>query len=255
MAGRFAGEVALVTGAASGIGAATMRRLAAEGATVVGADVDLAGAEQVAAEIAGTGTPANAISLDVRRMDAWEQALAFLVALHGRLDIVHLNAGVMTRPTGAPLGDDPVPWLRPEGYEKVCAVNIDGVAYGLMAAIPHLVASGGGDVVITASIAGLMAQPPDPFYSMSKHAVIGLARSAGPALADRNIRVNAVCPGGVDTNIVPSDLKTSGHRFAPPSYIADAVVTAITGGGTGEVWVAYAEDSAPWKYEHPSPRH
>lgn len=248
MPGAFAGKVAVITGAASGIGAATCRRLAAGGATVVAADVNLAGAEGVAAEVGG-----SAISLDVRRMDAWEQALAGVVASHGRLDIVHLNAGVMTRPTGAPLLDDPVQWMRPEGYEKVMAVNIDGVAYGLMAAVPHLIAAGGGDIVITASIVGVMAQPPDPFYSMSKHAVVGLARSAGPALAAHNIRVNAVCPGGIDTDIVPSDLRTA-TTFSPPSYIADAVVTVLEGGGNGEIWIAYGTGIDPWRYEHPSPR-
>lgn len=249
MAGAFTGKVALVTGAASGIGAASCRRLSADGARVVAADVNLDGAQQVASEVGGT-----AAQLDVRRLDAWEQVLADIVAAHGRLDIMHLNAGVMTRPTGAPLLDDPVPWLRPDGYEKVMSVNVDGVVYGLMAALPHLMAGGGGDVVITASIAGLMAQPPDPFYSMSKHAVIGLARSAGPALAPHNIRVNAVCPGGIDTNIVPSDLR-SATTFSPPSYIADTVASVITGGGNGEIWVAYAEGSPPWRYEHPSPRH
>jgi NAD(P)-dependent dehydrogenase (short-subunit alcohol dehydrogenase family) len=250
MAGLFEGKVAFVTGAASGIGAAACRRFAAEGARVVGADIDLPGAQKVAAEIGGT-----AIALDVRRSDAWQQALAGVVASHGGLDILYLNAGVMTRPASAPLIDDPVPWLTPEGYEKVMSVNVDGVVLGLLAAIAHLTARGGGDVVITASIAGLMEQPPDPFYSMSKHAVVGFARSAGPALAGRNIRVNAVCPGGIDTNIVPSDLKNSGHKFSPPSYIADAVVNIITGGGNGEIWVAYGEGSEPWKYEHPSPRH
>jgi NAD(P)-dependent dehydrogenase (short-subunit alcohol dehydrogenase family) len=203
----------------------------------------------VAAEFGGT-----AVLLDVRRMDAWETVLGEAVANHGRLDIVHLNAGVMTRPTGAPLYDDPVPWLTPEGYEKVVAVNIDGVVYGLLAAIPFLEASGGGDIVVTASISGLMEQPSDPFYALSKHAVVGLVRGAGPALASRNIRVNAVCPGGIDTNIVPPDLKASGRMvFSPPSYLADAVVTVLTSGGNGEIWVAFGVGHEPWLYEHPSP--
>jgi NAD(P)-dependent dehydrogenase (short-subunit alcohol dehydrogenase family) len=248
--GLFDGKIALVTGAASGIGAATARRLAAEGAVVVAADVNETGAEAVANEVGGV-----AVGLDVRRLDAWEATIAGVVARHGRLDILYLNAGVMTRPGGAPLQDDPVPWLRPEGYERVVSVNLDGVAYGLMAAIPHLEAQGGGDVVVTASVAGLMEQPADPFYSMTKHAVVGLVRGAGPALASRNIRVNAVCPGGIDTNIVPPDLKEIGSlRFSPPSYIAEAVVAILTSGGNGEIWVAYAEGSPPWRYEHPSPR-
>ena len=249
MTGMFEGKVAVVTGAASGIGAATCRRLAGEGARVVAADIDLLGAQRVSAECGGA-----AVLLDVRHRDAWEQVLGEVVASHGRLDIVHLNAGVMTRPIGAPMYDDPVPWLRVEGYEKVVAVNIDGVAYGILAAIPFLEASGGGDIVATASISGLLDQPSDPFYAMSKHAVIGLVRGAGPALASRNIRVNAVCPGGIDTNIVPPDLKASGRMvFSSPSYLADAVVEVLTSGGNGEIWVAFGEGHPPWRYEHPSP--
>ncbi|CAB4823254.1 unannotated protein [freshwater metagenome] len=244
MSGLFAGKVAVITGAASGIGAATARRLAAEGAHVVAADINFAGAESVAAEIGG-----SALELDVTKMAAWEAALGVVVAIHGRFDILFLNAGVMTPPTGVAVGEDPVLWMTPAGYERVTAVNIDGVAYGLMAAIPHLTASGGGEIVMTASIAGMFPVLEDPFYSMTKHAVNGLARSAGPALESRNIRVNAVCPGVMNTNILPPDMAKSFKRISEPSYIADTVVRIITNGATGEAWIAYAEGKEPWPYQ------
>jgi NAD(P)-dependent dehydrogenase (short-subunit alcohol dehydrogenase family) len=248
VAGLFDGKVALVTGGASGIGEATAQRLAAEGASVIVADVNADGAQQVAGSIGGA-----AIALDVRRVDAWEAALADVVATKGRLDILHLNAGVMTKPVSHNLMDDVVPWLVPESFEKVCAVNIDGVANGIMAAIPHLTTQGGGDIVVTASIAGLAPFSPDPFYSMSKFAVVGLASSLGPVLEPRGIRINAICPGGIATPLVPPDLRERGG-FSPPSYIAGAVVGALTSGRTGEIWVAWGEGHDPWVYEFPSPR-
>jgi len=244
MGGLFDGRVAVISGAASGIGAATARRLAADGATVVVADVDLTGAQQVAAETGGT-----AVRLDVTSHGEWEQVLADVVRQHGRLDIVHLNAGVMTPPTGAALGDDPVRWLTPDAYERVTRINIDGVTFGLMAALPHLERAGGGDIVMTASIAGMVAFPGDAFYAMTKHAVNGLARSLGPALESRNIRVNAVCPGPMNTKILPADMNRLANRISEPSYIADTIVTILTSGGTGECWVAYAEGKRPWPYE------
>lgn len=249
MAGLFVGKVAVVTGAASGIGAATSRRLAAEGAHVVAADINAAGASAVAAEIGG-----SSLELDVTSMAAWERALAEVVSARGRFDILFLNAGVMTPPTGVAVGDDPVAWMTPSGYERVVSVNLDGVAYGLMAAIPHLTAFGGGDVVMTASIAGMLPVVEDPFYSMTKHGVNGLARSAGPALESRNIRVNAVCPGVMNTNILPPDMAKVFKRISDPSYIADTVVRIITNGATGETWVAYAEGKEPWPYEWASIR-
>lgn len=249
MAGVLSGKIAVITGAASGIGAATSRRLAAEGAHVVAADVNVEGAQAIAAEIGG-----SALALDVTSMAAWEHALGSVVADHGRFDILYLNAGVMTPPTGAPIGSDPLKWLTPEGYRRVTSVNVDGVAFGLMAAIPHLRRAGGGDVIMTASIAGLVPLPQDPFYAMTKHAVNGLARSAALALEPHNIRVNSVCPGGIRTNIIPPDMGKDLSRISEPTYIADTVLRIITEGGTGDNWVAYAEGKTPWPYQWASIR-
>jgi NAD(P)-dependent dehydrogenase (short-subunit alcohol dehydrogenase family) len=234
------GKVALVTGAANGIGAATARSLATAGATVVVADVDHEAGATVAADVDGRFVP-----LDVTDADAW----ACVVDGLGRLDVVHLNAGVMTRPRSAPYGDDAVAWLTPAGYERVRSVNVDGVVLGTLACLPAM--ADGSDVVVTASVAGLVSQPEDPFYSMSKHAVIGWVRSAAPALAGRGVRLQAVCPGAIDTAIVPSDLRdTLGpNAFSPPSYIAAGVLHALGHGRPGDVWIALTERQDYWRYE------
>jgi len=236
------GKVALVTGAANGIGAATAAALARAGAAVVVADVDL-----LEGRIFGLRVGGRFVPLDVTAPDAW----AAVVDRLDRLDVVHLNAGVMTRPRSAPFLDDVVPWLTPAGYHKVMAVNVEGVVLGTMACLPALEASG-GDVVVTASVAGLLAQPEDPYYSMSKHAVLGWVRGMGAVLARRGVRIQAVCPGGIDTAIVPSDLRerAGDGAFSPPAYLAGAVVHALDHGVAGDVWIAYAQGQDYWRYEY-----
>ena len=240
----FADKVAIVTGGASGIGAATAARLSALGMTVVVADVDAGGSRSVADEIG-----CSFARLDVGDIEAWELVLASVVADHGGVDVAFLNAGVMTRPASEPLNTDPIPWLTPEGYRRVVGVNVDGVANGVMATIPHLEAGGGGAIVMTASMVGLIPQSQDPFYAMTKHAVVGLARSLGPALKSRSISVNAICPGYVDTGIIAPDMKESGPSLAPPAYIAESVVTILESGVTGGVWVAGHPAEPVWRYE------
>jgi NAD(P)-dependent dehydrogenase (short-subunit alcohol dehydrogenase family) len=236
------GKVALVTGGGNGIGAASASALAGAGATVVVADVDEAGGSRVAESIGG-----RFVALDVTSPASWSAAVAGV----DRLDVVHLNAGVMTRPRSAPFLDDVVPWLTPEGYHKVMAVNVEGVVLGTMACLPALEAAG-GDVVVTASVAGLLAQPEDPYYSMSKHAVLGWVRGMGPVLARRGVRMQAVCPGGIDTAIVPADLRqrAGNAAFSPPTYIAGAVVHALEHGAGGDVWIAWGEGHDYWRYEY-----
>ena len=232
------GKVALITGAASGMGAATARRLAALGATVVGADVnDALGAEV----FDGLGAPHRYRHLDVTDPDAWTALVAAVVSELGRLDVVHLNAGLMSRPNGTPALDDPLPWFTAAAYRKVMGVNTDGVAFGIMAALPALAA--GGRIVVTASTAGLGPLPMDPVYAASKHALIGLVRSLAPTLAARGLGIDVICPGGVDTGIVPPDLRRNIATWAPASYIADAVVTVLGADTAGGVWVARSEAS------------
>jgi NAD(P)-dependent dehydrogenase (short-subunit alcohol dehydrogenase family) len=236
MALDLSGKVALVTGAASGMGEASASRLAELGATVVGADV----ADDLGATVFGRlGPPHRYLHLDVRDENAWHDAMKCLLADLGRLDIVYLNAGVMTRPAGASALDDPLPWLTPEGYRKVMSVNADGVFYGLAAVLPSLIQNGNGSVLITSSVAGIGPLNIDPIYAMSKHALIGLATSLAPALAAKGVRLNVICPGAIDTRIVPPDMKAAiGDSVQPPSFIADVVVRVLEEGRGGEVWVA-----------------
>ncbi len=218
------GAVALVTGGASGIGAATATRLAAEGATVVVADVQVEAGEKVAADIGG-----RFVALDVTDPDAWAAAVAGIQATEGSLDIAHLNAGVMT-------GEGDVRALTDQQIDRVIGVNVRGVLNGVRAVVPAMAPSGGG-IVATASVAGLIGWSPDPVYTMSKHAVVGLVRALDPQLDVHGIGVNAVCPGVVDTAMLGAEgkalMESAGVPIIPPSQIAEGVVTALRSGLTG----------------------
>ncbi len=218
--------VSLVTGGASGIGRAVCRALAERDHVVVVADRDGPGAQAVAAEVAGV-----ARTLDVSDFAANEAAVAFAVEQGGRLDHVVLNAGIST---GTGLGDG----FDLERYRRAMAVNLDGVVFGLQAALPALRASG-GSAVATASLAGLTAVPLDPFYAANKHGVVGLVRSAGPALIADGVRLNAVCPGFTESGIIDpirDVLADSDIPIIPAEVVADAVVALLEGDTAGECW-------------------
>src|SRR5215218_10430071 len=188
--GRLEAKVALVTGAAAGLGRATALALAAEGAVVVAADLDAAGAEAVAAATSG-----HAFACDVSDLEANRALVDFAVATCGRLDLVHLNAGVAT---GCGVGED----FDLARYRRAMGANLDGVVFGLHAALPALEARGAGAIVATSSLAGLTGVPYDPIYSANKHAVVGLVRSLAPGLAEDGIRLNAICPGFAESGII-----------------------------------------------------
>ena len=198
---RLTGKVALVTGAAGGLGRATARALAAEGATVIAADIDAAGAEAVAEELGG-----HAVAYDVADLEANRAAVAFAQEACGGLDLVHLNAGVAS---GCGVGED----FDLARYRRAIGTNLDGVVFGAHAALPALRARGGGAIVATASLAGLTGVPHDPIYAANKHAVVGLVRSLAPGLAEDGIRLNAVCPGYAESAIIaPIRRAAAGER-------------------------------------------
>jgi len=239
------GKVAIVTGGASGIGEALASRLARRGAHVVVADVDADRAAVVAAEIDG-----SSVSFDVADRHAWDVAVAGVVDERGGIDLVALNAGVMSRPKGIDMaGDDPLHWMA-ERYELVRSVNLDGVAYGVLATVPHLNQRGGA-ICVTSSMAGLTGQAEDPVYSMTKHGVIGLVRSLAPTLAKQGISIGTVCPAGVDTSMVPPDYRDAGYSFAPPDHIAETLemILDTPADDTGAIWVSMGIDQPVWRYE------
>jgi NAD(P)-dependent dehydrogenase (short-subunit alcohol dehydrogenase family) len=243
----LAGKVALVTGGAGGLGRATCRALAAAGVTVVVADVDEAGGQATADELGG-----HFVATDVARPEDNEAAVAAAVRHAGGLDLVHLNAGIAS---GCGVGEH----FDLGRYRRAMAVNLDGVVFGTQAALPALRARGGGAIVATASLAGLTGVPFDPFYAANKHAVVGLARSLGPALAPEGVRFNAVCPGFAESSIIASTrdaIVAAGIPIIPAEKVADTVVGLFASDAAGECWFVQAgREPAPFAFRGiPGPR-
>ena len=190
--GRLAGQVAIVTGGAGGIGGATARRLSSEGASVVVVDLDGDRAGEVAASLPGA---ALAVEADVASEDDVERYIAAALERFGRIDLHHLNAGI-------PGTLAPLPEVETTDFDRVLAVNVRGMFLGLRAAFRQFAVQGaGGAIVTTGSIASLRGSADLFAYHASKHAVVGMTRSAAVYGGPLGIRVNAVAPG-----IIPTEL-------------------------------------------------
>jgi NAD(P)-dependent dehydrogenase (short-subunit alcohol dehydrogenase family) len=229
VADEFQDKVALVTGAASGIGAASARHLASLGAHVVVIDLGEVGARTVAEEIGGT-----AAVLDVADADAWDHLLADVAREYGGIDYAHLNAGIVT--TAHPYEIVDVTYAQ---YRRVMGVNLDGVVWPTIALAKVMEPRGGGSIVATASLAGLGPYYDDPFYAATKHGIVGFVRSAGPQLLERGIRLHAICPAAVQTALIDDFIARrleEGNRPAlDPSEVAVAVAEMLVSEDTGFV--------------------
>ena len=145
-----------------------------------------------------------------------------------------------------------------DAYRRIMRVNVDGVVFGLRALVP-VIERGGGDVVVTASLAGLTPMASDPIYAATKHFLVGFVRSVAPALDARGVRVNAVCPGIVDTPLIgdgKARLEAAGFPLLQPQDVAEAVARALASGETGQAWVVQpGRDPEPYRFGGvPGPR-
>ena len=248
MTDSLTGKVALVTGGGSGIGRATCLRLASAGAEVFVVDRNREAAEAVASEVGG-----SAYAADMGESAEVDASFAACTKAFGGVDIAFLNAGIS-------IGVADLGLLTDDDYHRMMRVNVDGVVYGVRAAIRAMEARGGGAIVATSSLAGIIPFPPDPVYDASKHAVVGLIRSVAPTIAAKGITANTVNPGIVDTNILTGEakrmLRDVGFPIMDAAQIADAVFGLVTSGVTGQCWVCQpGREPVPYGFRDvPGPR-
>jgi NAD(P)-dependent dehydrogenase (short-subunit alcohol dehydrogenase family) len=208
--------VGLVTGGASGVGEATVEALTRAGAVVAVCDINPNGAK-VAERCGGMF-----VELDVADSRAWADAMREVTAALGPIDVAHLNAGIMTARADEPIDSAmDLSKITDERCQRIVSINLGGVLHGLRHLWDPMTSRGHGAIVATASAAGLAGYMFDPLYSATKHGVVGLVRSVAPALSGRGVRVQALCPGGIDTPLLPDIARSI------PLLSAEQVASAV----------------------------
>lgn len=222
-------KVALVTGGSSGIGRASALAFAREGAKVVIADVDVKGGEETVQMIKKTGSAAMFVKTDVSKAAEVEALIKRSVETYGRLDFAHNNAGI------ADPAKSTVDYTE-EDWDRCISINLKGVWLCMKYEIPQMLLQGGGAIVNTASVAGLVAMEKRPGYTASKHGVLGLTKMAALEYAKARIRINAICPGVTRTPLVERTIQRMPGseaeflswepigRLGTPEEMAEAVV-------------------------------
>lgn len=222
------GRSAIVTGAASGIGAALVEHLCDANANVLAVDINV---DALAALADAHGCRAHAG--DVTREEVNAEIVQVALEAFGAIDLAFLNAGVLGRPRETHNDAYRTGDLDLAQWHRVSAVNLDSVIYGTVAIAAGM--SEGGAIITTASTAGLVAWAPTPFYSATKHGVIGWTRAIAESLAHQNITVNAICPGGVATPLVglTAEVAEAVPRLLHPRQVAEAMIATAMSGSTG----------------------
>lgn len=201
----FSDKSVLVTGAAGGIGRAAAIAFARVGARVAVCDVDAAGGEQTVAQIVQAGGEAVFIRADISQADQVENLVSSVVAKFGRLDCAFNNAGIEIEHLPLAEADEAV-------FDRIMSVNVKGVWLCMKYEIRQMLKQGGGAIVNTASVAGLVGAPLQPIYAASKHAVVGMTKTAAAEYGKAGIRINSVCPGIIRTPMLDRALEREPRR-------------------------------------------
>ena len=218
--GNLEGSVVAITGASSGIGAAAARSLAAAGAKVV---VGARRVERLTALVDELDGAATAVEMDVRSSEDGKRLVTAALEAHGRLDTLVANAGIGVYGGIMDTSDEQI--------EAMISTNVTGTVWGVRAAVPALLKAGGGDIVIVASVAGIRGAEDEAVYAATKFAQVGLAGAIDRELRAKNIRVTAICPGGVATEFAMGTGRTPGmpglDEMLRPEDVAEAIVSVL----------------------------